>query len=86
MFVDRVKIKLLAGKRGNGVVAWRREKYLPKGGPYGGNGGCGGNVILQADPNIYSLEAYRHKRIVKAPNGKDGVAIKNKVDLERTSH
>lgn len=72
MFVDRVKVKLVAGKGGNGIVAWRREKYLPKGGPYGGNGGRGGDIILQADSNIYSLEAYRHKRILKAENGQPG--------------
>jgi len=49
MFVDQVKVKLVAGKGGNGIVAWRREKCLPKGGPYGGNGGRGGNIIIQAD-------------------------------------
>jgi len=63
---------LIAGKGGNGIVAWRREKYLPKGGPYGGNGGRGGNVILEADENLYSLEVYRHKRILRAENGREG--------------
>ncbi|MCH9625043.1 MAG: GTPase Obg [Chlamydiales bacterium] len=72
MFVDKVVIELHAGKGGNGVVAWRREKYLPKGGPYGGNGGKGGSIIIEADNRTYSLEAYRHKRILKAENGVSG--------------
>ncbi len=72
MFIDRVKLKLVAGKGGNGIVAWRREKFLPKGGPYGGNGGVGGDISLQADVNIYSLEAYRHRRLLKAQNGQPG--------------
>ncbi len=74
MFVDRVKVKLVAGKGGNGIIAWRREKYIPKGGPYGGNGGRGGDIVLEADPNVYSLEAYRHKRLLRADNGKEGGA------------
>lgn len=72
MFVDRIKVTLIAGKGGNGLVAWRREKYLPKGGPYGGNGGRGGDVILEADTNLYSLENYRHKRKLCAKNGQIG--------------
>lgn len=69
MFVDRIKVKLIAGKGGNGIVSWRREKFIPKGGPYGGNGGRGGNVIIEADEGFYSLEHYRHKRILRAENG-----------------
>ena len=72
MFVDRVKIKLIAGKGGNGIVAWRREKFIPKGGPTGGNGGRGGNIIFQAESGLFSLESYRHKRIIKAKNGLEG--------------
>lgn len=72
MFVDRVTIQCSAGKGGNGVVAWRREKYIPKGGPAGGNGGKGGSIILQADPQISSLDWFRHRRLVKAENGGDG--------------
>jgi GTP-binding protein len=72
MFVDRVKVQLIAGKGGNGIVAWRREKFLPKGGPYGGNGGRGGNIILEADSGLFSLEVFRHKRILKAENGQAG--------------
>lgn len=72
MFTDRVTLDLFAGKGGNGVVAWRREKYLPKGGPYGGNGGKGGSVILEVDDQVSSLEAYRNHRIQKAENGGQG--------------
>ncbi|WP_044881817.1 GTPase ObgE [Neochlamydia sp. EPS4] len=72
MFVDRVTIDLAAGKGGNGVIAWRREKYIPKGGPCGGNGGKGGSLILQADAQVFSLEWFRNRRILKAENGREG--------------
>lgn len=72
MFVDRVTLDFMAGKGGNGVVAWRREKYIPKGGPSGGNGGKGGSVILQADVQTPSLDYYRNRRILKAENGQQG--------------
>jgi len=72
MFIDRVTIDLIAGKGGNGVVAWRREKYIPKGGPCGGNGGKGGSVILEADAQVYSLDGFRNRRILKAENGAAG--------------
>jgi GTP-binding protein len=72
MFIDAVKITLSAGKGGNGVVAWRREKYIPKGGPTGGNGGNGGSIILKADPTIPSLESFRHVKKIEAPSGIQG--------------
>jgi GTPase len=72
MFVDRVVIQFSAGKGGNGVVAWRREKYIPKGGPAGGNGGKGGSIILEADTQIPSLDWFRHRRSIKAENGGAG--------------
>lgn len=72
MFVDRVIIDLVAGKGGNGVVAWRREKYIPKGGPCGGNGGKGGSVTFQATSQEFSLEYYRNRRMLKAENGQSG--------------
>lgn len=74
MFVDRVNLDLFAGKGGNGVVAWRREKFIPKGGPSGGNGGKGGSVILQADAQAFSLEWFRNRRILKAENGQPGAS------------
>jgi len=72
VFVDRVTLSLLAGKGGNGAVAWRREKYIPKGGPAGGDGGNGGSITLIADPEIHSLENLRNRRIIKAQNGQMG--------------
>lgn len=74
MFVDTVQLSLSAGKGGDGVIAWRREKYIPKGGPAGGDGGNGGSIYIQADPQIHSLEEYRNKRILKAKNGMPGGA------------
>ncbi|MCE5293345.1 MAG: GTPase ObgE [Chlamydiales bacterium] len=72
MFIDRIKVQCIAGKGGNGVIAWRREKFVPKGGPAGGNGGHGGSVILQADNNYSSLEWFANSRICKAKNGVQG--------------
>jgi len=72
MFTDRVTLELCAGKGGNGVVAWRREKFIPKGGPFGGDGGNGGSIILESDPQVFSLEAYRNRRMLKAANGGQG--------------
>lgn len=72
MFIDRVVIQFSAGKGGNGIVAWRREKFIPKGGPSGGNGGKGGAIILEADTQIPSLDWYRHRKLIKAENGADG--------------
>lgn len=74
MFTDRVVLDLAAGKGGNGVVAWRREKFIPKGGPCGGNGGRGGSVIIQADAEIFSLEWFRNRRALKAENGMPGAS------------
>jgi GTPase len=72
MFVDRIKIKLVAGKGGNGIVAWRRERALPKGGPFGGNGGRGGGIVLEADSDLHSLDIFTRRRILRAENGKSG--------------
>ncbi|OUT98322.1 MAG: GTPase ObgE [Betaproteobacteria bacterium TMED41] len=71
-FIDEANIELRAGNGGNGVVAFRREKYIPKGGPSGGDGGSGGNIIGQADRNINTLIEYRYSRIHKAKNGQQG--------------
>lgn len=72
MFVDRVKILFVGGRGGGGVVAWRREKYIPKGGPFGGDGGHGGDIILCADSQTSSLEAFRNQRTIRAENGASG--------------
>lgn len=72
MFVDSVQLTLTAGKGGNGVVAWRREKYLPKGGPYGGNGGPGGSVIIEASKDVFSLDKFAGIGKLSAENGVQG--------------
>ncbi len=72
MFIDRVVLHLLAGKGGDGAIAWRREKYIPKGGPAGGDGGNGGSIIFEASPETLSLEYFRNRRIIKAQNGAMG--------------
>ena len=72
MFVDKAKISVKGGKGGNGIVAWRREKYEPSGGPYGGDGGNGGSIILKADEGIRTLMDFRYKRHYSGQNGEDG--------------
>ena len=74
MFVDQITLELRAGKGGNGVVACRKEKYLPKGGPYGGNGGNGGSILIEAVANMYSFEEYRNLRFLKANDGQPGAS------------
>ncbi|MEO1942336.1 MAG: GTPase ObgE [Campylobacterales bacterium] len=72
MFVDRVELKLKAGKGGAGCVSFRREKFIPKGGPDGGDGGKGGDIVLLCDPNTDTLAHLKGKRILKAKNGRPG--------------
>ncbi len=72
MFVDRVRLTLTAGRGGNGIVAWRREKYIPKGGPAGGDGGKGGSIYFETNPESVSLEGLRNRRLIKAQNGACG--------------
>ena len=71
-FLDKAKIKILSGKGGNGAVAWRREKYVDKGGPAGGDGGRGGDVYFVADENMTTLMDFKFKSIFKAENGENG--------------
>lgn len=71
-FFDEAKISVTAGNGGNGAVSFRREKYVPRGGPDGGDGGRGGNVIILADNNLNTLIDYRYTRIFRAQNGEKG--------------
>ncbi len=75
-FIDKSKIRVVSGRGGNGMVAWRREKYVDKGGPAGGDGGRGGDVYLIADENMSTLMDFKHKSVFKAEAGENG-GIKN---------
>ena len=72
MFVDEAKIFVKAGDGGNGCVAFRREKYVPRGGPSGGDGGNGGSIYVEANPNDNTLLRYRYNREFKAARGRHG--------------
>ena len=72
MFIDEVKLVLKAGKGGDGIISWRREKYIPKGGPYGGDGGDGGDIILRATTHETTLGKFRHLKSIKADDGEKG--------------
>jgi GTP-binding protein len=72
VFVDEAKILVKAGSGGNGCVAFRREKFVPRGGPSGGDGGHGGSIYLQANPNDNTLLRYRYNREFKADRGRHG--------------
>ncbi len=71
-FVDLVKIRVQAGKGGDGIVHFRREKYVPRGGPDGGDGGSGGNVYLVGERSLKTLLDFKYKKIFRAEDGKDG--------------
>jgi len=72
MFVDKATIFIKSGKGGNGSVSFRREPYIPQGGPDGGNGGKGGDIVIQADRNLRTLMDFRYKRKYEAESGEDG--------------
>ena len=71
-FIDQARVVVRAGRGGDGIVAFRREKYVPAGGPSGGDGGRGGHVLLQADANLQTLLDFKYKRIFQAPDGRRG--------------
>nr|MCR4956096.1 GTPase ObgE [Lachnospiraceae bacterium] len=72
MFADRAKIYIKSGKGGDGHVSFRREKYVPDGGPDGGDGGHGGSIIFEVDEALNTLTDYRHKRKYVAQSGQEG--------------
>ena len=72
MFIDYTTIELHAGNGGAGCVSFRREKYIPKGGPNGGDGGRGGNIIVIGDDNLNTLQDIRYSKVYKAKNGSPG--------------
>ncbi|HLQ70505.1 MAG TPA: GTPase ObgE, partial [Bacillota bacterium] len=74
MFVDQVQIYVKAGDGGNGLVAFRREKYVPKGGPAGGDGGNGGDIIFEVDEGLNTLMNFRYNRHYKAKRGENGMS------------
>ncbi|PYJ02375.1 MAG: GTPase ObgE [Verrucomicrobia bacterium] len=76
MFVDQVKVSSQAGSGGRGCVSFRREKFVPKGGPDGGDGGRGGDVILRADRHVDNLANFFYEPIIKAKNGGHGMGKK----------
>ena len=73
MFVDEAILELEAGKGGNGCMAFRREKYVEMGGPFGGNGGKGGNIVFKADEGLNTLIDLKYKKLYKADNGEHGM-------------
>src|ERR1700761_3284843 len=71
-FIDEAKIDVVAGAGGNGVASFRREKYIPFGGPDGGDGGKGGDIIIEADVDANTLVDYRYTRKFRAERGNNG--------------
>ncbi|MBP8745093.1 MAG: GTPase ObgE, partial [Syntrophorhabdus sp.] len=71
-FVDEAKILVKAGDGGQGCTSFRREKFVPKGGPDGGDGGKGGDVVISGSQNLASLLDFKYRRIFKAEKGKNG--------------
>ncbi|HSX41932.1 MAG TPA: GTPase ObgE [Candidatus Saccharimonadales bacterium] len=86
MLIDSVELTIKAGNGGNGKVSWRREKYVPKGGPDGGDGGRGGNIVLRTTNNLDTLSSFRYRKVFQAEPGENGrskkMAGRGGADLE----
>ena len=74
MFVDEVKIKVTSGAGGNGIISYRREKYVEFGGPWGGSGGNGGSIIFVGDEGLSTLLDFRYNRHIKGNPGERGMS------------
>ena len=85
-FLDKTKIRIVSGRGGNGMVAWRREKYVDKGGPAGGDGGKGGDVYLIADENMSTLMDFKYKSVFKAESGEKSGASQTRRGLFPGAH
>ena len=72
-FIDYARIYIISGTGGNGCISFRREKYVPKGGPNGGDGGKGGDIIFKASSHLNTLLAFRYRKIFRAGRGKHGM-------------
>lgn len=73
MFIDEVVLEIHAGDGGDGCIAFRREKYIPMGGPYGGNGGAGADIVFEVDTGLHTLLDLRYKKIIKGSRGEHGM-------------
>ncbi|RLD15728.1 GTPase ObgE, partial [candidate division KSB1 bacterium] len=73
MFIDYVKIHVIAGHGGSGCMSFHREKFVPKGGPDGGDGGHGGSIILEGNQNLRTLQDYSYHKLYKAKRGQHGM-------------
>ena len=73
MFIDEVTIKVIAGAGGDGCTAFRREKFVPMGGPFGGNGGHGSNIVFQVDTGLHTLIDLHYMKTIKGKKGENGL-------------
>jgi len=76
MLIDSAEVTIKAGKGGDGVVSWRREKFVPMGGPDGGDGGRGASIVFRSNHNLDTLSSYRYRKVFQAENGQNGMSKK----------